>query len=306
MQTSQSGILVLNKKSGITSFDCIRELKRIWNRTDFGHGGTLDSFATGVLPILTGEALKLSRFFLEKYPLLSTYWKTYEGIIQLGSSTQSGDLTTDVVRTAGVPLLQPEEIQEKMSQFARMAYLQTPPAYSAKKIQGIRASELARSGKDVTLTPIECSIKEFSLLSYDLNLRQIRFRALCSKGTYMRVLAEDLALRLGTFAHLISLTRTQVGPFSIQDSFTLEQCAQLGPQSTLLPMIKSVSFLEQFELLEPEVHFLQKGKTDSVAARLSNSGLSPNVYCATHKDTPVALFELTQERHGRFMRSFLF
>src|SRR4051812_25083817 len=96
----KSGILLLDKPAGITSFDCIRALKKTWNRSDLGHAGTLDKFATGLLPILAGEGLKLVRFFQENYPTLPTYWKTYAGTIALGSQTETGDTEGAVTITA--------------------------------------------------------------------------------------------------------------------------------------------------------------------------------------------------------------
>lgn len=300
---SASGILLLDKPAGITSFDCIRELKRAWKRTDLGHGGTLDRFATGLLPILCGEGLKLVRFFLESYPLLPTYWKTYAGAFELGTSTETGDPEGNVLETQPVGELSIERVQAAMRSFVEEPYEQTPPKYSAKKINGERASDLMREGKDVELKPVAVVLKRFECVGVSGNT--VRFEVECSKGTYVRVLAMDLARKLGTVAHLRELRRTAVGDFLVAEAVPLEKARAQPEAETLRGLAIATSFLPAFALLGADLEQLKVGKTDGVAARLANSGLPPNVYCLrSPKGEPIALFELSSEKRAAFLRAF--
>ena len=123
---NEPALLLLHKPAGMTSFDCIRKLKHTWKRKDLGHGGTLDKFATGLLPVLIGEGLKLVRFFLENHPELSTYWKTYSGTITLGRATETGDPEGETSKTMPVPTLSREKIEAAMKSFVGIEYMQTP------------------------------------------------------------------------------------------------------------------------------------------------------------------------------------
>jgi tRNA pseudouridine55 synthase len=193
-----------------------------------------------------------------------------------------------------------------MDSFVGITYEQTPPLFSAKKINGTRASELARKGETVELKPVPVFVRKFTCTAYESNL--IHFKVECSKGTYVRVLAEDLAKKLGTVAHTQKLCRTEIGLFSVKNAFTLEQIeAQQNPMETLvLDLNQSTSFLEKFEVTPTESLELRKGKVSNIIARLSNSGLKPNIYCAfaKHEDKhfPIGLFELRKDKSSSFLR----
>lgn len=301
---NEPALLLLDKPAGMTSFDCIRELKRGWKRTDFGHGGTLDRFATGLLPILMGEGLKLVRFFLDSHPALSTYWKTYTGVIELGRATETGDPEGAVIETRAVPLMTGEQIAAAMRTFVGCVYLQTPPAYSAKKIQGERASELARKGIAPELKPVAVTIQNFEYLGHEG--AQVRFRAKCSKGTYIRVLAQDLARKLDTAGFVSSLRRDAVGDFELAQAIALEDALTRGPATTAMTLAQATAFLPTFPLLPNEDALLAVGKVDGLLARLSNSGLPANIYCArAEADAPAALLELTAQKRANFLRAFV-
>ena len=293
-----SGILLLDKQPGMTSFDCIRSLKRSWRRTDLGHGGTLDMFASGLLPVLAGEALKLARFFLESYPALPTYWKTYEGVFEMGRSTETGDPEGAVLETRDPGVLTVERIQAAMTEFVGKSYDQTPPRYSAKKIGGERSSDLARAGVEAELKAVPVTVRSFTCTGVEGNL--VRFSTECSKGTYVRVLATDLARKLDTVAHVRELRRTAVGTFTLGQAVRLDAVQTPESSAGLLDMKAATAFLPPFPLLGGELEQLAVGRTDGVAARLANSGLEPNVYCAHARSGPVGLFELSPARHWRF------
>lgn len=301
---NEPALLLLDKPAGMTSFDCIRELKHGWKRTDFGHGGTLDRFATGLLPILMGEGLKLVRFFLDSHPSLPTYWKTYSGVIELGKATETGDPEGAVTETRAVPSMTGEQIQAVMETFVAREYLQTPPAYSAKKIQGERASELARKGITPELKPVSVTIRKFEYLGHEGS--SVRFRAVCSKGTYIRVLALDFARRLDTAGFVSSLRRDAVGDFQLSQAITLADAQARGPAAAAMTLAQATAFLPAFPLLPNEDALLAVGKVDGLLARLSNSGLPANIYCArAEADTPAALLELTTQKRANFLRAFV-
>jgi tRNA pseudouridine55 synthase len=297
-----SGLYLIHKPTGITSFDCIRDLKRRLNRRDLGHGGTLDKFASGVLPVFAGEGLKLARFFLESYPSLSTHWKTYEGVFRFGTATDTADPEGIVIEHREVPTLSKERVQAAMQTFVETTYNQTPPRYSAKKIEGNRASDLARAGKELELKPVPVTIRRFTCTAVEG--QDVFFEVECSKGTYVRALAEDLAAKLETVAHVRSLSRTAVGNFKLSDACTLEN-------PTLLDMEQAVSFLPTFSLLPNEAEHIRVGQIQDLLARLANAGLEPNAYCAVAevantKAKPIALLELKSGRQAFFLRSFAF
>lgn len=310
----KSGIILVNKPKDVTSFDCIRALKRAWKRTDLGHCGTLDKFATGLLPIMAGDGLKLVRFFLESYPQLPTYWKTYRGVIILGAQTETGDPEGAIIASGPVPeSVTDAAIAGAMQSFTRGDYEQTPPAYSAKKIGGERASDLARDGKLTLdmLKPVKVIIRKFELVGTERTAdgrMRVSFQAECSKGTYVRRLAEDLGIMLGTFGFVEELCRTQVGNYSLIDATPLDELCSKTSEEAILGMRMATEFLPRLPALDVDVNALKTGRFHGLAARLANSGGEPNVYCATTQtdELPVALLQLDQNSKVQFLRAFEF
>jgi len=301
-----SGLVLLDKPSEMTSFDCIREIKKALNRRDVGHGGTLDKFATGLLPVLVGDGLKLVRFFLESYPELSTYWKTYQGVFVFGTRTLTGDPEGEIIESR--PLKAPLDtvhVQEAMQTFIGQTYEQRPPVYSAKKLQGFRASDLARAGETPELAAVPVHIKRFNCLSVDQE--NIRFEVECSKGTYVRVLAEDLAAKLGEVAYTKELRRTHVGCFSVEQAISLSALCESPKDQAVLSMTEATRFLPRLEILENEIQDLRVGKTTNVLTRLANSGGKPGAYCAVSATgIPLALLQLHEGRRTEFLRALQF
>jgi tRNA pseudouridine55 synthase len=254
---------------------------------------------------MAGEGLKLARFFMEEYPSLPTYWKSYAGVFEFGRSTETGDPEGETLETKPVPALTVDSVNEAMRTFVNTRYEQMPPKFSAKKISGERASDLARKGEDPKLEPTLVTLRKFSCTAVKEN--QVYFEVECSKGTYVRTLAVDLATRLETAAHVSKLCRLGVGSFKIADALTLEQIEELGPEKAILDMSRASSFLPEFPLLAAEIEQIQRGKIDGVLARLSNSGFPANAYRATlfrdNTSTPVALLELSPDGKARFLRA---
>jgi len=205
-------VLVIDKEDGPTSFDVVRRVKNILGGdTKVGHAGSLDPFATGVLVVLTGKATKLSDALL-------TADKAYRATVQLGESTDTMDRTGKVEKTEPVPELTEEKVKQTL-QGLQGEWMQTPPMYSAKKVHGVRLYELARQNIRVRRPPIAVQLHRMDYLAYANGV--LEFEVTCSKGTYIRSLAEEIGVRLGTVGHLKELRRLSCGEFLLSDSVTL-------------------------------------------------------------------------------------
>jgi tRNA pseudouridine55 synthase len=210
--TEQDRLWLINKPRTWTSFDVVNKLRRILQMKKIGHAGTLDPLATGLLLICTGKMTRQ----IESYMGLE---KEYTGTFVLGQTTPSHDLETAVSDPVDISHLTETQITEAVKQLTG-TLLQTPPLHSAIKIDGKRAYQLARKGKEAKLQPREVEVKEFTLSR--INLPEIEFRIVCSKGTYIRSLARDLGDILGVGAYLSQLCRTRIGPYTLQDSVNIE------------------------------------------------------------------------------------
>jgi tRNA pseudouridine55 synthase len=206
------GIILVDKPAGITSSEVVRRIKAKVRPARVGHLGTLDPFATGVLPILIGEATKLG-------PYLEGGDKEYAGVVKLGVETDTLDPEGRPVREAPVPQLDAGRLGEIAAGFTGRIE-QTPPAFSAIKRGGVRMYELARKGVAVTPPPRTVEVKRLTLSPAGSDL--IHFSLLCSAGTYVRSLARDLGVALGTVGHLIVLRRLRNGGFAVEDASALK------------------------------------------------------------------------------------
>jgi tRNA pseudouridine55 synthase len=225
-----SGVLVIDKPAGITSHDVVARVRKILLQRQVGHFGTLDPFATGVLPLSVGKATRFAQFYLKSR-------KSYEGTIRFGFSTDTYDAT-------GQPSSEPRPITPDRAELERYfreftgRLLQTPPPYSAKRVGGVRAYHLARQNKPVNLAPVEVEIYAMELLA--LEGERVRFAVECSGGTYVRSLAHDLGQKLGCGAHLAGLRRTAVAEFNERRAVTLERLQQAVEEgnvdSCLIPL----------------------------------------------------------------------
>jgi tRNA pseudouridine55 synthase len=225
-----SGALLIDKPAGISSFGVIETLQRLYRERasggvplkrrelpKIGHGGTLDPFATGLLIVCVGPAVKLARYFLGSR-------KSYEGVIRFGETTVPGDPTAPISETSERIPQSLVEIQSLATKLTLQDYLQTPPMHSAKKVGGKPLYELARQGIDVDRDAKLCRLHRFDIHSY--SPPRAEFSVDCSSGTYIRTLAKDLALMMGSVAMLDSLRRTASGSFSLSDAWTLDQIAE--------------------------------------------------------------------------------
>lgn len=207
------GILLLDKPAGYSSNQAVQKVRWLFQARKAGHTGTLDPFATGMLPICLGEASKTAAFMLDA-------GKVYEARARLGIATETGDIEGEVAREAAVPALDLNQIDSVMERF-RGDIEQVPPMYSALKHQGQPLYKLAREGIEVERKARPVTIHRLEAVSWDSP--DLVFRVSCSKGTYIRTLAEDLAMALGSCAHLRALRRTVVNPFAEEGLVTLEK-----------------------------------------------------------------------------------
>lgn len=202
----------IDKPSGMTSHDVVSQVRRLLEIRRVGHFGTLDPFATGVLPLSIRKATRFAQFYLKSR-------KAYEGTMRLGFSTDTYDGTGKPTSEETVPSVETETLEMLFQEFTGR-FPQTPPSYSAKRIGGKRAYELARQNKPVSLSPVEVEVYALELLSFDGT--RASFAVECSGGTYVRSLAHDIGQKLGCGAHLDGLRRKAVAEFTLEKSVTLE------------------------------------------------------------------------------------
>jgi tRNA pseudouridine55 synthase len=229
------GILLIDKPEKMTSAAVVRTVKKTLAVERVGHLGTLDPFASGLLPICLGEGTKIAQFLMAEQ-------KAYCGTIRLGAETDTYDITGTITRTAPVPELTPGTLQELVQRFSG-EYWQTPPMYSALKHRGTPLYKLARRGVEVEREPRKVVIENFFLEA--ANDDSLRFSLVCSKGTYIRTLAADIGKALGCGAYLATLRRTGFGPFVIEQAITLSQCADLLTQGTF-PVLSLTTALHHY------------------------------------------------------------
>lgn len=227
IQAARSGVLPVDKGAGLTSFQIVAHLRRVLRAPKIGHGGTLDPAATGVLPMLVGEATKLT-------PYLVDLDKEYLATVRLGVTTDTLDLSGAVLETRPVPGLGVADIERELLAFVGRI-CQVPPMYSALHHEGRRLYELAREGVLVERQPREVTVHSIALESFVLPDFTIRIR--CGKGFYVRTLAADLGAALGPGGALATLVRTRVGPYRLEDAVTWETVREARDGGALWPRL---------------------------------------------------------------------
>lgn len=226
-----NGIVLLDKPQGRTSHDMVNEIRRLAGTRRVGHTGTLDPLATGVLPIAVGSATKAAE-------LLTCEAKEYEAELIFGAATDTGDCEGRIIRTGKSDVSEPEAVSVVNGMKGKMQ--QIPPMYSAKKQNGRKLYELAREGKTVERMPVEITIHDIEVTSFNYPEHSAKIKVKCSKGTYIRVLCEEIGQRLGTCAYMNSLRRTASGSFDISMCRTLSEISGLSEngcfQECILPL----------------------------------------------------------------------
>lgn len=248
------GWVIVDKPEGMSSAHVVAKIKRIFNVKKAGHGGTLDPFATGVLPIALGEATKALSYILD-----ST--KAYRFALKWGEARSTDDREGEITATSS-HRPQRQDIEAALSQFTGRIE-QVPPAYSALKVNGKRAYALAREGQEVVLAPR--AIEIHSLTLFDTSSGSATFEVVCSKGTYVRSLARDIALHLGTYGHVLTLRRLMAGPFHEKNAILLASFHEIGhkPELTkyVLPLQDALADILALEVEDIDGSKFCQGRT---------------------------------------------
>ncbi len=252
-----SGVFLLNKPLGISSNAALQKVRWLYRAQKAGHTGALDPLASGLLPICLGEATKFSHYLLD-----ST--KRYQTTIFLGHSTTTGDIEGEILQQQAVPILTQQDIQNALNQFVGQI-LQVPPMYSALKKQGRPLYELARQGIEIEREARPIEIYAIELLDFDAT--SLTLDITCSKGTYIRVLGEDIAKALGTYGHLTYLHRIQTGHFNLMPEYTidyLESLSESEREALLLPVYAPIAHLPQIQIPEGRAVYFSRGMESNI------------------------------------------
>lgn len=261
-----TGLILLNKPLGLSSNAALQKVKRLFRAKKAGHTGSLDPLATGMLPICFGEATKFSQFLLESN-------KAYQVTVKLGEKTTTGDSEGEICERAPSDHITENQIIEQMQGFVGESK-QTPPMYSALKYQGKPLYELARKGIEVKREPRLINIFEFSLSTFSKDDFTFTCFVKCSKGTYIRTLIEDLAVRLNSVAHVKGLHRLYVSPYENHTMVSFEELEKIQSQngdlrSHLLP-ISSILNYPKINLTDDSYYYFRLGQTIRVESKITS------------------------------------
>ncbi len=253
MLNAVSGVLVVDKPIGMTSHDVVQVIRRGTGIRRAGHTGTLDPRASGVLVILVGPAVRLSEY-------VSASDKRYQATVRLGSSTDTFDGEGRITKTSPVPNMVEAELDSVLQTFIGVIE-QVPPPYSAIKVDGRKAYDMAREGEEVSLEPRKIEVYSLELLEW--NSPELVVDVFCSSGTYVRSLANDLGTKLGCGAHLVGLRRTKSGRFTLRDAVPLRRLQEAFANNTwykyLIPAAEALGDWPAVELDADQVELIRHG-----------------------------------------------
>lgn len=261
------GIVLLNKPIGMTSNTALQKVKQLFNARKAGHTGSLDPIASGLLPICLGEATKVSGFLLDAD-------KKYQTTVKLGIRTNTGDADGEIIETKPVDGIDPQQLNAVLQKFVGTIE-QIPPMHSAIKQQGIPLYKLAHQGLEVDRKPRRVTIHDIRLT--ELRDDEIDLDIHCSKGTYIRTLAEDIGAAMEVGGHVKALHRTGVGPFRAADMVTLDRLFELSEQddyealdNLLLPMENALSHWPDVNLSDDAAHYVRQGQAVFVSRAVTH------------------------------------
>ena len=247
-----NGIVIINKSKGYTSHDIVAKVKKITGEK-VGHTGTLDPLATGVLPLLIGKGTLCSKY-------LMNHDKTYKVILKLGIKKSTGDEEGEILQEKNVDKnsLEEQNVNNVLNSFLGEQE-QIPPIYSAIKVDGKKLYEYARKGQEVEIKPRKITIYAIRLLKIDKEKKEIEFEVSCSKGTYIRILCEDIAKKMGTIGYMKELQRTQVGTFTLEQSILIEDLTKETIKEHIITIEDLFKKLENIELNERKLQLFLNG-----------------------------------------------
>ena len=288
-----NGVLLVDKPEGLTSADVVRVVKKSLVAEKVGHLGTLDPFASGLLPLCIGSGTKIAQFLTAEH-------KAYTGTMRLGVETDTLDATGMITRTVPVPPCGPDVLRDLERRFSG-EYWQTPPMYSALKRSGVPLYKLARRGVVVEREPRKVVINELTLTQTGDDT--LSFSLSCSKGTYVRSLAADLGTALGCGAHLVTLRRTAFGPFTVSEAIPLPRLSD--PLSrAVLPLLSLSQALRHYRALSISVQTATRlchGQQEALRDLPSAGAEQETVQLLSPEGELVALVE-RQQGHWRLVR----
>ena len=267
-----NGVLLINKPQDFTSRDVVNKLTKIFNTKKIGHTGTLDPIATGVLVICIGKSTKLCDLLTSKY-------KEYIATIELGTKTDTLDITGNILEEQEIKTYTQEEITKVLNSFLGKS-IQETPIYSAVKVNGKKLYEYAREGKSVELPKREIDIKSIELLDYKDN--EITFKTTVSKGTYIRALINDICTKLNTIGTMSSLIRTKQGEFSIDNCYTLEEV-----ENNKYKLLTNEEVLSNIETIDIDDELLKPVNNGAVINKIFNNDIA----CLRHNNKIIAIYK---------------
>ncbi len=271
------GFLNIYKPKGMTSHDVVSVLRKITKIKQIGHTGTLDPFAEGVLPICIGKATRLIEYLADE--------KAYIGTVQFGSATTTYDIEGEITKTSSKEISK-DDIENALLNF-QGEIKQLPPIYSAIKVDGKKLYEYARKGEEVEIKPRKICINEIKLLNFDKNLNQAEIYIDCSKGTYIRSIANDLGENLGVFGHLIKLVRVKAGDFNVENSIKLEELkSQKDVSDNLIYPLEKLNY-PKIELNQKEFEKISHGM--KIEYNIQNG-----IIILTYENQLIAMAEVNQ------------
>ena len=241
------GVLLVNKEEGLSSFDVVRKIKKALNTKKVGHCGTLDPLATGLLVVTVGKALKISRF-------LESDEKEYIATIKLGEKTATLDREGEIIEKKAIVPFSKEDIEKVFNSLIGITK-QKPPIYSAVSVNGKRLYEYARENIEVEIKERDIEIKKLELLEFDND--SIRYKVVCSKGTYVRVLCETIANKLNNIGYMTSLIRTRIGKLTLDNAYSLDRIEK--DDYNLIDIENSLSDFVVFVVKERDLYKARNG-----------------------------------------------
>lgn len=246
------GILIVNKPKNCTSHDVVYKVKKITNQK-VGHTGTLDPMATGVLPLLIGKGTLCSKYLIE-------HDKIYKATIQLGKKTTTADQEGEVIEEQEIAnnALEPQYVTKRLKEFLGKQ-IQTPPMYSAIKVNGKKLYEYARKGQNVEVPKREIEIYEIELLNIDKQNKKIEYKVHCSKGTYIRSLCEDIAKKLGTIGYMAELERIKVGKFILKNAVSIDDLEKENIEKNIITIEEIFKNNEKINLTRKKLELFLNG-----------------------------------------------
>ena len=255
MTQREDGLLIVDKPVGMTSFDVVREVRKLADIRKVGHAGTLDPKASGVLAVAVGQCTRLLRY-------METDHKAYEFILRLGEGTPTLDTESEVDERGPVDHIDRQKVEDIVPEFVGHID-QVPPIHSAIKVDGERAYELARAGEDVDLDARGVDIRDLELVAWESP--DVRMKVRCGSGMYVRALARDISRRLDTVGHTTMIRRREVGAFSLQEAVDIRELDDEELVPAMLSPLEMVRGLDRYEVDDDERTDIQHGRPLMVA-----------------------------------------